>query len=105
MHRYDGPPMTLGNMRAHGVRSVELYCACGREERALVDGLSDDLEVPLIAATVTDVLLFKSGRQLAAWLGLVSRIIGDYQSGAANTGERIMEQVYDTRSVRFHGLV
>jgi hypothetical protein len=28
-NRYRGPPMTLGNMRANGVRSLAVYCwAC-----------------------------------------------------------------------------
>jgi hypothetical protein len=46
MQRYDGPPMTLGNMRAHGVRSIEVYCQCGREEQVVVDALPDEVAVP-----------------------------------------------------------
>ena len=33
--RYTGPPMTIGNMRSHGVRSIEVTCRCGHI--ALVD--------------------------------------------------------------------
>lgn len=46
MARYDGPPMTLGNMRALGVRNVTIECACGREATMLVDALPDGLAVP-----------------------------------------------------------
>jgi hypothetical protein len=46
--QYDGASMTLGNMRAQGVRSIYILCGCGREESMLVDGLADDLEVPSI---------------------------------------------------------
>jgi hypothetical protein len=51
---YDGegteiPPMTLGNMRAHGIRSIDAYCqstGCGHEATIAVDGLPNDLPVP-----------------------------------------------------------
>ncbi len=51
---YDGegteiPPMTLGNMRAHGIRSIDAYCqaiGCGHASTLNVDGLPDELPVP-----------------------------------------------------------
>ena len=46
MKPYDGPPMTLANMRALGVFSVDASCACGRETSVRVDALPDDLAVP-----------------------------------------------------------
>ena len=54
---YDGegneiPPMTLGNMRAHGIRTVDAYCeatSCGHMAIFDVDGLSDELPVPDLA--------------------------------------------------------
>jgi len=42
-------PMTLGNMRANGVRSLLVNCLnvnCRHESIVNVDGLSDDLFVP-----------------------------------------------------------
>jgi hypothetical protein len=44
-----GPPMTLGNTRANGVRSLAVYCSSGRcHHQAVVevDYMRDDLEVP-----------------------------------------------------------
>lgn len=51
---YDGqgreiPPMTLGNMRAHEIRSVDAFCeaiGCGHASTLNVDGLPDELAVP-----------------------------------------------------------
>ncbi len=51
---YDGqgneiPPMTLGNMRSQGIRSINAYCEaarCGHESTLNVDPLPDDLPVP-----------------------------------------------------------
>jgi hypothetical protein len=43
------PPMTLAGMRAHGVRSVDAYCAavgCGHASTLNADSLPDDLPVP-----------------------------------------------------------
>ncbi len=43
------PPMTLGNMRAHGIRSIDAYCqsiGCGHAATIVVDGLPDGLPVP-----------------------------------------------------------
>jgi hypothetical protein len=43
------PPMTLGNMRANGVRSVVVSCAnvnCRHEAIVKVDSLPDDVPVP-----------------------------------------------------------
>ena len=49
-YRSDGTaydPMTLDNMRAHGVRSVDATCeACKREAIINVDGWPDDYPVP-----------------------------------------------------------
>jgi hypothetical protein len=51
---YDGegreiPPMTLGNMRAHGIRSIDAFCqaiGCGHDATIAIDGLPDNLPVP-----------------------------------------------------------
>jgi len=51
---YDGqgneiPPMTLGNMREHGIRTVDAYCeatGCGHMAVLNVDALPDELPVP-----------------------------------------------------------
>src|SRR3712207_4973554 len=46
------PPMTLGNMREHGVRSVQAHCqesGCGHSDSLNVDGVPDDYPVPDIA--------------------------------------------------------
>jgi hypothetical protein len=51
---YDGqgreiPPMTLGNMREHGVRSIDAFChaiGCGHASTVNVNGLPDELPVP-----------------------------------------------------------
>jgi len=43
------PPMTLGNMRANGVRSVIVTCSnanCRHEAIVNVDHLADDVSVP-----------------------------------------------------------
>jgi hypothetical protein len=43
-------PMTLGNMRQHGVRSVDATCeACGHEAVINVDALADEMYVPDVA--------------------------------------------------------
>ena len=40
-------PMPLGNMRAHGVRSVDTACeTCGHEASVNVDSLPDEMPVP-----------------------------------------------------------
>jgi hypothetical protein len=40
-------PMTLANMRQHGVRSVDAICrSCGHEAVVNVDSLADELPVP-----------------------------------------------------------
>jgi DNA-directed RNA polymerase subunit RPC12/RpoP len=44
-----GPPMTLGNMRANGVRAVIATCqACGHKADVNVDALSPLIYVPEI---------------------------------------------------------
>ena len=49
--RYDGPPMTLGNMRANGLRTLDVWCL-GRgyhHHRVLdVSAMADDIAVPSI---------------------------------------------------------
>jgi hypothetical protein len=45
-------PMTLANMREHGIRSVWAFCTmigCGHEARVNVDALSDELPIPDVA--------------------------------------------------------
>ena len=49
MARDYGSPMTLGNMRENGVRSIAVYCASGRCHHSAVlevAGMADDVEVP-----------------------------------------------------------
>lgn len=41
----NGPTITLGQMRAEGMRWVDLVCHCGREETASVDTMPDGLVV------------------------------------------------------------
>jgi hypothetical protein len=46
------PPMPLGNMREHGVRSVAAICrvvGCGHSGSVNVDNLADDFPVPDVA--------------------------------------------------------
>jgi hypothetical protein len=41
--RHEGPPMDLANMRANGVRSLDVSCvACHRSVRLNVDAYPDD---------------------------------------------------------------
>jgi len=45
--RYRGPPMTLGNMRAHGVRSLAVSCTiCHHHAVLSVDPWPDSVTVP-----------------------------------------------------------
>jgi hypothetical protein len=45
--RHFGPPMTLQNMRANGVRMVIAQCeSCGPSEDVNVDALPETVEVP-----------------------------------------------------------
>ena len=49
--RYAGPPMTLGNMRTNGFRTLDAwYQASGRNHHSVVDvsELADDVPVPSI---------------------------------------------------------
>jgi hypothetical protein len=47
---YVGLPMTLGNMRANGVRALFVYCpACHHQVNFNVDGYGDDIPVPTFA--------------------------------------------------------
>lgn len=46
------PPMTLGNLRAQGIRAVDAFCqaiSCGHEATLDVAGLPDDVAVPDVA--------------------------------------------------------
>jgi hypothetical protein len=46
-NRYTGPPMTLGNMRAQGVRSLSISCLlCHRGAVLSVAAWPDDVPVP-----------------------------------------------------------
>jgi hypothetical protein len=46
--RYHGPPMTLGNMRANGVRSIAIYCwTCHHDAVMNADRWPDDLPMTL----------------------------------------------------------
>ena len=48
-------PMSLGNMREHGVRSVEATCqeiGCGHAGSVDIDHLPDDVPVPAIALSL-----------------------------------------------------
>lgn len=45
--RYRGPPMTLANMRAQGVRSLDVTCElCHHAAVLSVDAWRDDVPVP-----------------------------------------------------------
>ena len=49
--RYDGPPMTLGNMRANRVRTLDAWClarGCNHHSVVDVNALPDDVPVPSI---------------------------------------------------------
>jgi ribosomal protein L44E len=49
-HGREIEPMTLGNMREHGVRSVDATCeACRHETTVNVDALPDHLYMPDVA--------------------------------------------------------
>ena len=49
--RYRGPPMTLANMRAQGVRSLWAVCdLCHHEAVLSVDAWPDDVPVPWFAS-------------------------------------------------------
>jgi DNA-directed RNA polymerase subunit RPC12/RpoP len=50
MRAKPGPPMSLANMRANGVRAVTATCqACGREADVNVDALPENVHVPQVA--------------------------------------------------------
>jgi hypothetical protein len=47
--RYTGPPMTLSNMRANGVRTLAVWCSgrgCGHHRVIDVEQYGDDGPVP-----------------------------------------------------------
>jgi hypothetical protein len=46
VRRNVGPPMTLANMRANGVRAVIATCACGHKADVNVDALPETIAVP-----------------------------------------------------------
>jgi hypothetical protein len=63
-HGKEIPPMTLANIRAHGVRSVDALCqaiGCGHEAMINVDGLADSLLVPDVSLRLRLPLWFNSG--------------------------------------------
>jgi hypothetical protein len=41
-----GPAMTLGNMRALGITSIDVTCACKREAIVDASGWPDAIEIP-----------------------------------------------------------
>jgi hypothetical protein len=45
---YTGPAMTLGNMRALGVVSIDVKCSCGREAVVDASGWPDAIEIPAL---------------------------------------------------------
>jgi hypothetical protein len=45
--------MTLGAMRAQGIRSVDIFCACGLRASDCVDDLPDDLAIPDLCTMFT----------------------------------------------------
>jgi hypothetical protein len=50
-NRYSGPPMTLGNMRANGVRTLDAWCSargCNHHSVVDVSALADEVPVPSI---------------------------------------------------------
>jgi hypothetical protein len=54
--RYFGPPMTLNDMRAIGVRAIAASCYCGHSARVDVSGLSGAIEVPSLRARLRCVI-------------------------------------------------
>ena len=44
--RFDGPAMTLANMRSFGIRAIDATCDCGRRASVDVSALVETLEVP-----------------------------------------------------------
>jgi len=49
MQRYTGPPMTLGNMRENGVRTLAVYCLgrdCHHQTVLKVERYPDDMPLP-----------------------------------------------------------
>jgi len=53
--RYTGPPMTLGNMRQNGVRTLDAWCLgrdCHHHSVVDVSAMGDDIEVPSIGPRV-----------------------------------------------------
>ena len=45
---YTGPVMTLGNMRALGVMSIDVKCGCGRDVSIDASGWPDSIQVPAL---------------------------------------------------------
>ena len=45
---YRGPVMTLGNMRALGITSIDVKCGCGREAITDASGWPDSIEIPAL---------------------------------------------------------
>jgi hypothetical protein len=50
MRSKPGPPMTLANMRANGVRAVTAQCeACNHQADVSVDAMPENVHVPQVA--------------------------------------------------------
>jgi len=45
---YIGPAMTLGNMHALGITSIDVKCGCGREAIVDASGWPDAIEIPAL---------------------------------------------------------
>jgi hypothetical protein len=58
-------PMTLGNMRQHGARALDVTCrACGHRTEVNVDAWSDDVPVPSFGPRMRGTI--KSGQPMPA---------------------------------------
>jgi hypothetical protein len=65
----EGPPLTLDDMRAEGVHSVDVECACGHDAVINVDHLPGHLPVPEVKRLfVCKVCGAKPWRSMPHWL-------------------------------------
>jgi len=72
--RYNGPPMTLGNMRQNGVGTLDVWCLgrdCHHHRMLDVDAMPDDVAVPSIGpATAMRALRPPRRRRTAELVGI-----------------------------------
>ena len=74
-NRYTGPAMTLGNMRANGVRRLAAHCHLCHHSRVFdADGYGDDVPVPSLP--VEDAMANAPDGAPEAGLFRVPRVIG-----------------------------